>query len=68
MPTATECLCCCEIDEVNQRKKESFDGSEPKCITEHESFESVCLDIWVLQTAYFAYRHHYGDLDSTTHE
>ena len=45
MPTAVECVCCTEI--VN-RKEQS------------QGFEPVCLDVWVLQTAYFAYRQTYG--------
>jgi len=28
-------------------------NSEPACITEHEGFHPVCLNIWVLQKAYF---------------
>ena len=31
-----------------------------KCITNHPGFCNVCLDIWVLQTAYYVYRQHYG--------
>jgi len=35
--------------------------SEPACITEHESFHPVALNIfWVLQTAHFKYRQTYG--------
>ena len=69
MPTVKECVCCCEIDQIVERKQESFNGCDPPpCITQHEGFESVCLNVWVLQTAYFAYRYHYGDLDSITHE
>ena len=31
------------------------------CITEHEGFSAVCLNRWVLQTAYyFQYRQQYG--------
>ena len=31
------------------------------CITEHEGFDAVCLNRWVLQTAYFQYRQQYGN-------
>ena len=30
------------------------------CITEHQGFEPVCLNVWVLQAGYFSYRQHYG--------
>ena len=30
------------------------------CITDHEGFHGVCLNVWVLQTAYFNYRQRYG--------
>ena len=31
------------------------------CITEHEGFGAVCLNRWVLQTAYYQYRQQYGN-------
>ena len=68
MPTARECVCCCEIDQVNEKKQETWSGSEVACIVDHESFESVCLNVWVLQAAYFAYRYHYGEVGGLTHE
>ena len=37
----------------------------------HDGFDPVCLNIWILQTAYFNYRHHYGTRDigdNPTHE
>ena len=36
------------------KKEESTGGIS--CITNHEGFESVCLNVWVLQAAYFNYR------------
>ena len=57
MPTGLECVCCCEISQV-QAKKEL---ENVQCITLHPGFQSVCLDVWVLQTAYFSIRQHYGD-------
>ena len=33
-----------------------------ECITQHPGFRTVCLDFWVLQTAYFQYRRNMGDL------
>ena len=29
----------------------------------HEGFNSVCLDVWVLQTAYHYYRQRYGEAE-----
>ena len=34
------------------------------CITEHEGFEAVCLNVWVLQTVFFSYRQQYGTQDA----
>jgi len=31
------------------------------CITTHPGFQSVCLDTFVLQTAYLQYRQQYGN-------
>ena len=55
MPTVTECLCCCEIDKVENK----MDGGY-SCIVEHPGFDAVCLNVWVLQTAYYTLRKHYG--------
>ncbi|XP_072178036.1 uncharacterized protein [Diadema setosum] len=38
------------------------DGEEDlNCITEHPGFQPVCLDKWVLETAYFQYVQQYED-------
>ena len=58
MPTAQESVCCCEVEKIILRLQES--GDKVKCITEHQGFEPVCLNVWVLQVAYFQYRQHYG--------
>ena len=65
MPTVDECVCCCEIEQVIHKKQ---GDTQVTCITEHEGFESVCLDTWVLQTAYFSYRWHYGEVTGEIHE
>ena len=31
------------------------------CNILHPGFESVCLDPWVRETAYYSYRQHYGE-------
>ncbi|XP_071831609.1 uncharacterized protein [Apostichopus japonicus] len=56
MPTARECRCCSEIDQV----RTVMDEEGAACITLHPGFEAVCLNSWVLQTAYYVYRQQYG--------
>ncbi|XP_077991063.1 uncharacterized protein LOC144445398 [Glandiceps talaboti] len=51
-------ICCCEIDDV-KKKMDELDA-ETNCITDHPGFIPVCLNEWVLQTAYFQYRQQYG--------
>ena len=71
MPTNVECVCCCEIDAVVSRLQElPIEGTNASCITDHEGFDSVCLNVWVLQTAYFNYREKYGDaeVEKSVHE
>ncbi|XP_068695981.1 uncharacterized protein [Montipora foliosa] len=55
MPTTDESVCCTEIKQVWQ-KVEDQPETEMKCITEHPGFQSTCLDVWLLDTAYYAYR------------
>ncbi|XP_071837202.1 uncharacterized protein [Apostichopus japonicus] len=57
MPTARECRCCREIEKV----RNVMDEEGAACITLHPGFEAVCLNPWVLQTAYYVYRQQYGD-------
>ena len=52
MPTERESVCCREIHQV-ENKLMDWDGSSIDCITEHGGFQSVCLDVWVLQTALY---------------
>lgn len=66
MPTARECICCQESDRVNS-KRESFNPDTP-CITQHPGFSSVCLDVYVLETAYYQYRSQYGELRASNEE
>ena len=58
MPTEIECVCCTEVDQVKNKMEEY--GDLNTCISEHEGFKAVCLNIWVLQAAYFQYRQQYG--------
>ena len=60
MPTVRESVCCREITEI-ESKLEELDGDPSiTCITDHPGFNGVCLDQWVLQTAFYHIRHSYG--------
>ena len=69
MPTERESHCCQEVDRL-QEKIEAFndDGGDIACITQHPGFASVCLDRYVLETAYFQYRQQYGEAQHEDHE
>ena len=57
MPTGIECVCCREITQmVNEKSPEGLG-----CITLRPGFQSVSLDPWVLETAYYSYRQHYSE-------
>ena len=43
-----------------ENKLIDWDGSSIDCITEHGGFQSVCLDVWVLQTALYQTRQEPG--------
>ena len=58
MNTARECVCCKEITQVVGKLSE--DDPSIMCVTDHSGFSAVCLNVWVLQTAYYMYRQHYG--------
>ena len=60
MATVSECVCCQEITRVTDTIGELELEQELNCITEHPGFEPVCLNTYVLQTAYFQYRQQYG--------
>ena len=63
MTSAQECICCKEIPQVASK------SSTPSiCITEHPGFHAVCLNIWVVQVAYYQYRQQYGSLASPMNE
>ena len=60
--TAKECLCCTEVKKVRVVVKQyhSRTGQTDWCVTDHPGFKSVCLDVWVLHTAYQQYRMDYS--------
>ena len=59
MPTAKESICCREILAIDNKLQESS-GGNLCCITEHEGFQPVCLDVSVLQTAGFHTQQEFG--------
>ena len=59
MPTARESICCREISAIDNKLQKSS-GGNLCCITEHEGFQPVCLDVWVLQMAGFQTEQEFG--------
>ena len=58
MPTVLECVCCHDIPPILTKMSQL-----PKpvlCITLHPGFDNVCLNVWVLQTAFYFYFQQYG--------
>ena len=68
MPTAHESVCCAEIVQVWQKVEDQMPKIQMKCITEHPGFQSTCLDVWVLETAYYAVRKQYATDNHTGNE
>ncbi|XP_048739500.2 P2X purinoceptor 7-like [Ostrea edulis] len=66
MPTALESKCCSEISQIVE-KIESY-SDDLTCITRHPGFQTVCLDVFVLETAYYQYRSQYGDIQNSMNE
>ena len=58
-----ECICCSEIVWWQNSAKRSRPGGleePPVCITQHPGFSAVCLNRWVLQTAWYQYKQQYA--------
>ena len=68
MPTPVECLCCREISQVVNKLSQQTTALTATCITEHIGFTTVCLDVWVLHTAYFQYHQQYGTYNAPINE
>lgn len=60
-----ECICCAEIDCVVAKNNDAVEAEglaePPICITQHPGFHTVCLNRWVLQTAWYQYKQQYQD-------
>eukprot|EP00795_Rhopilema_esculentum_P011048 gene11048-19899_t len=65
MPKANECICCQEIPEVSQKLEEIGEcdqgNDRSSCITDTDALRAVCLNKWVLQTAFYQYSAQYND-------
>lgn len=57
MPEIIQCNCCHESDEIVAK----LEGSEAQCITQHEGFDAVCLNPYVLEVAYYQYRQQHDE-------
>ena len=55
-----EVKCVLQGDSPGGKQLMDWDGSSIDCITEHGGFQSVCLDVWVLQTALYQTRQEHG--------
>ena len=60
MPTTHESVCCTKIGQLWQKVEEQWPETQISCITEHPGFQSICPDVWVLETAYYAHRQQRG--------
>ncbi|XP_072176071.1 uncharacterized protein [Diadema setosum] len=61
MPTVRESVCCKEIPRVVEKMDSFADGGDLDCITMHPGFKTVCLDKYVLETAYYQYEQQYDE-------
>lgn len=65
MDRREECVCCHEIDAVFGTMLSAVSEGDchepPSCITAHPGFLAVCTNKWVLRTAWFQYKQHYGN-------
>ncbi|XP_068703689.1 uncharacterized protein [Montipora foliosa] len=59
-----ECTCCSEFPQICDKNKEAVKMGEvaeaPVCITQHPGFQAVCLNRWVLHTAWYQYKQQYS--------
>ena len=67
MGREVECRCCQEVDEVRAKLYEAVEvealDCPPSCITNHSGFLAVCINVWVLQTAWYQYKKQCGAKD-----
>ena len=65
MDRADECVCCQEIPEMLHLNEEVMTIKKLKepltCVTDNPAFASVCLDYFVLRTAWYQYKQQYDN-------
>lgn len=65
MDRREECVCCQEIERVKRLNSEAVEDRElqvePPCVTQHPGFSAVCLNPYVLRTAWYQYRQQYAN-------
>jgi hypothetical protein len=61
LPKRVECVCCRSIDRYREKLAEVGEGENEKdCITDHDGFDPVCINQYVLETAWLHYKQQYG--------
>jgi hypothetical protein len=65
MLTPENRFCCQERDKVRDKIEEGVEqmGEANTCITRHPGFQAVCLDPWVLETAFYSHRQEWGPME-----
>ena len=67
MLAVDDTFCCFEVAKVKEKLKYIYTMhglvTTAYCITRHPEFQSVCLDPWTMQVAYFASRQEHNELD-----
>lgn len=66
MPSALESVCCREIEEYRALLENL--PEDITCLTRRPGFQSVCLDPYVLEVAYLAFKQEHGPLQATKPE
>ncbi|XP_064638313.1 uncharacterized protein LOC135494327 [Lineus longissimus] len=60
LPTRKECVCCQTIGSYCAKLADFEEEVEQECITKHSGFSPVCLNKYLLETAWLQYRQQYG--------
>lgn len=63
MPSAAECVCCKEIENIQSRMEAH--GSHVDCVTSHPGFHPACLNVYVLQIAHSQCRQQYKTIQDS---
>ncbi|CAL8375517.1 unnamed protein product [Arctogadus glacialis] len=68
MSSAEESMCCREVDPFWALVETLNPRPDVTCLTLHPGFEGCCLNPFVLQVAYLAFKQEHGPLQASTHE